>query len=94
MSRARASRNPRRPGRSFDIPGIAALAGALFTLIFGLIKGHGLRLGLRRTLAFLGAAALLGLLFIVRERRARQPLLPLRLFRSASLSAGWCWSSC
>jgi MFS family permease len=41
-----------------------------------------------RTLAFLGAAALLGLLFIVRERRARQPLLPLRLFRSASLSAG------
>ena len=39
-------------------------------------------------LAILGTAALLGLLFIVRERRARQPLLPLRLFRSASLSAG------
>src|SRR6266567_1489043 len=41
-----------------------------------------------RTLAFLGAAALLGLLFILRERRARQPMLPLKLFRSASLSAG------
>jgi predicted MFS family arabinose efflux permease len=29
-----------------------------------------------------------GLLFVLREHRARQPLLPLRLFRSASLSAG------
>ena len=41
-----------------------------------------------RTLVFLGAAALVGLLFAIRESRARQPLLPLRLFRSASLSAG------
>ena len=79
---------PAAPARSFDIPGIAALAGALFTLIFGLIKGPDFGWASARTLAFLGAAALLGLLFIVRERRARQPLLPLRLFRSASLSAG------
>ena len=79
---------PAAPASSFDIPGIAALAGALFTLIFGLIKGPDYGWASARTLAFLGAAALLGLLFIVRERRARQPLLPLRLFRSASLSAG------
>jgi EmrB/QacA subfamily drug resistance transporter len=73
---------------SFDIPGIAALAGTLFTLIFGLIKGPDYGWASGRTLAFLGAAALLGLLFIVRESRAGQPLLPLKLFRSASLSAG------
>ena len=76
------------PARSFDIPGIAALAGVLFTLIFGLIKGPDYGWASGRTLAFLGAAAPLGLLFIVRESRARQPLLPLKLFRSASLSAG------
>jgi predicted MFS family arabinose efflux permease len=29
-----------------------------------------------------------GLLFVLREHRTRRPLLPLRLFRSASLSAG------
>jgi predicted MFS family arabinose efflux permease len=63
-------------------------AGALFALIFGLIKGPDYGWGSARTLAFLGAAALLGLLFILRESRARQPLLPLTLFRSASLSAG------
>jgi EmrB/QacA subfamily drug resistance transporter len=79
---------PAAPASSFDIPGIAALAGALFALIFGLIKGPDYGWASARTLALLGAAALLGLLFIVRERRARQPLLPLKLFRSASLSAG------
>jgi EmrB/QacA subfamily drug resistance transporter len=73
---------------SFDIPGIAALSGALFLLIFGLIKGPDYGWGSARTLTLLGAAALLGVLFVLREHRARQPLLPLRLFRSASLSAG------
>ena len=79
---------PAAPAGSFDIPGIVALAAALFALIFGLIKGPDFGWASGRTLAFLGAAALLGLLFIVHESRARQPLLPLKLFRSASLSAG------
>jgi EmrB/QacA subfamily drug resistance transporter len=73
---------------SFDIPGIVTLSGALFLLIWGLIKGPDYGWGSARTLAFLGAAVLMGLLFVIRESRARQPLLPLRLFRSASLSAG------
>jgi EmrB/QacA subfamily drug resistance transporter len=79
---------PATAASSFDIPGIAALPGALFALIWGLIKGPDYGWGSARTLAFLGAAALLGLLFVVRERHARQPLLPLKLFRSASVSAG------
>src|SRR5215469_9560058 len=73
---------------SFDIPGVAALSGALFLLIWGLIKGSSYGWGSPRTLAFLGGAALVGALFVIRESRADQPLLPLRLFRSASLSAG------
>src|ERR1700726_619137 len=80
--------DPSPAARSFDIPGIAALSGALFLLIFGLIKGPDFGWGSVRTLAFLGAAALLGLLFVLRESRARQPLLPLKAFRSASLAAG------
>lgn len=73
---------------SLDVPGIAALSGALFLLIWGLIKGSSYGWGSAQTLAFLIGAAVVGLLFVLRERRARQPLLPLRLFRSASLSAG------
>src|SRR5438132_14164906 len=79
---------PAAPASSFDVPGIAALSGALFALIFGLIKAPDYGWGSARTLGFLGAAALLGLLFILRESRARQPMLPLKLFRSASVSAG------
>jgi EmrB/QacA subfamily drug resistance transporter len=80
--------DPSPAARSFDIPGIATLSGGLFLLIWGLIKGPDYGWGSARTLAFLGAAALVGLLFILRQSRAAQPLLPLRLFRSASLSAG------
>ena len=79
---------PSPAASSFDIPGIAALSGALFLLIWGLIKGSSYGWGSARTLAFLGGAVVVGLLFVLRERRTRQPLLPLRLFRSASLSAG------
>src|SRR5438552_4529594 len=71
---------PASPGSSFDIPGIAALSGALFALIFGLIKAPDYGWVSARTMGFLLAAALLGLLFSIRARRARQPVLPLKLF--------------
>jgi predicted MFS family arabinose efflux permease len=64
------------------------LSSALFLLIWGLIKGSSYGWSSAATLAFLGAATLAGLLFVLRQARAAQPLLPLRLFRSASLSAG------
>jgi EmrB/QacA subfamily drug resistance transporter len=73
---------------SFDIPGIATLTAALFLLIWGLVKGSSYGWGSARTLGFVGAAVLIGVLFAVRESRATRPLLPLRLFRSVSLSAG------
>src|SRR5438034_1041908 len=80
--------DPSPAARSFDIPGIVTLSGALFLLIWGLIKGSSYGWSSAATLAFLGAAALVGLLFVLRQARAARPLLPLRLFRSASLSAG------
>src|SRR3984885_8368193 len=86
--RALRERDSSPAARSFDIPGIAALSGALFLLIFGLIKGPDYGWGSARTLVFLGAAAVACVLFILRESRTARPLLPLRLFRSASLSAG------
>ncbi len=73
---------------SFDVPGILALSASLFLLIWGLVKGESYGWGSARTLAFLGGAVVVGALFAWRETRTRQPLLPLRLFRSVSLSAG------
>jgi len=73
---------------SFDIPGMALLSGALFLLIWGLIKGPDHGWASPAMLGFFGGAAAAMALFIAREHRARQPLLPLRLFRSVPLSAG------
>jgi EmrB/QacA subfamily drug resistance transporter len=74
--------------KSFDIPGIILLSGTLFLLIWGLIKGDGYGWTSGRTILFLGGAIVAGVVFAIREMKARQPLLPLKLFRSVSLSAG------
>ncbi|WP_433174658.1 DHA2 family efflux MFS transporter permease subunit [Actinoallomurus sp. CA-150999] len=72
----------------FDILGIVLLSGMLFTLIWAVIKAPTYGWGDAKTLAFFGGSIVLLILFLVRERTARQPLLPLTLFRSVSLSVG------
>lgn len=82
----RESRDEQAHG-SFDISGVLLLSGALFALVWGLIKAgtHGFAdpVPLWSFAAF--AVLLTG--FVVRELMASQPVLPLGLFRSASLSA-------
>lgn len=82
----RESRDP-DAGGSFDFAGVLLLAGSLFCLVWGLIKAAELGFGDGLPISFLAAAVLLGVAFVLRERVARQPLLPLRLFQSVSLSA-------
>ncbi|MEW2306045.1 MFS transporter [Streptomyces sp. NPDC006655] len=74
--------------KSFDVPGIVLLSGALFLLVWALIKAPDYGWGDTKTLGFLGATLVVGLLFVLRESRTKEPLLPLRLFRSLPLSAG------
>lgn len=74
--------------RSFDIPGIVLLSGAMFCLIWALIKAADWQWGDRRTLLFLGLAVVCFVVFVFWESRTREPLLPLSMFRSVALSAG------
>lgn len=75
--------------RSFDIPGIILLSGAMFSLIWALIKaGDSWGWGSGKTLAFLGAAVVLFVVFAIWETKVKEPLIPLGLFRSVPLSAG------
>ena len=72
--------------RSFDLAGIALLSAGLFCLIWALMKASTYGWASPRTIGFfVGSAAALAL-FVLCESRAAQPLLPLRLFRSVSLS--------
>ncbi|MCG3039955.1 MFS transporter [Streptomyces sp. S1A] len=74
--------------RSFDVPGIALLSGAMFFLVWGIIKAPEWGWGDNATVWCLVIAALTLLAFLVWESMAGEPLLPLRLFRSVPLSAG------
>ena len=64
------------------------LSASLFALAWGLIKSQSHGWGAAYTLAFLAAALVLIIVFVLWERRVKVPLLPLDLFRSVSLSAG------
>jgi EmrB/QacA subfamily drug resistance transporter len=79
---------PSPAAKSFDIPGIGLLSSFLFLVVWTLIKGGDYGWGSGKTIAFFAAAVVVLALFIIRESRAKAPLLPLKLFRSVPLSAG------
>jgi EmrB/QacA subfamily drug resistance transporter len=80
----RESRDPEP--RRLDVPGQATLAGGLFLLVLALLRGNEQGWGSTQILAELAAAAVLLVAFVVVERRAREPMLPLHLFRMSGFA--------
>ncbi|MEU6098078.1 MFS transporter [Streptomyces sp. NPDC047079] len=78
----------RNAPRSFDLLGIALLSGAMFCLVWALIKAPAWGWGDGKTWLFIGASVLGFALFSFWETKVREPLIPLALFRSLPLSAG------
>ncbi|MEW1907208.1 MFS transporter [Kitasatospora sp. NPDC085895] len=74
--------------KSFDVPGIVLLSGAMFMLVWGIIKAPVWGWGDPATLVFLGGAVLAMAVFAFWQTKAKEPLIPLSLFRSVPLSAG------
>lgn len=74
--------------RSFDILGIVLLSGAMFCLVWALIKAPTWGWGSATTWTFLAVSVLGFALFAFWEQRVKEPLIPLGLFRSVPLSAG------
>ncbi|OUC90974.1 DHA2 family efflux MFS transporter permease subunit [Streptosporangium minutum] len=72
----------------FDIPGVIMLALGLVALIFGVIKGETWGWTSGGTLGVLAVGAVLLAVFGWYETRVGHPLLPMRLFRSPSLTIG------
>jgi len=76
------------PDRPIDLIGVALLVPATSALILGLVLAPQRGWTSPLTLVLLlGAAAALAL-FVLRQARARSPLIPLSLFRSRSFSIG------
>jgi len=77
-----------RSGRTVDLPGALLCALGLGGIVFGLIEQP--RLGWSSPavmVSLVGGAVLLGA-FVFYESRARDPMLPLRLFKKRNFSAG------
>ncbi|MEV7991072.1 MFS transporter [Streptomyces sp. NPDC086077] len=74
--------------RSFDLLGIGLLSGAMFCLVWALIKAPEWGWGAGRTWTFITVSVVGFALFALWEKRVREPLIPLGLFRSIPLSAG------
>ena len=75
------------PARRLDLPALPLIAGAAMALTWGLVRAGQAGWGSTQTVALLagGAALLAG--FILRERVAADPMVPLRLFRSRTFTA-------
>jgi len=74
--------------RSFDLLGIALLSGAMFCLVWALIKAPSWGWGDGKTWTFIAVSIVGFVLFSFWETKVKEPLIPLGLFRSVPLSAG------
>ena len=77
-----ASETTRAAGREVDLPGQIAAIAALGALAGAIIEGGASGWTSPVVLAGFAASAVLAVLFVLRERRAAQPMLPLTLFRN------------
>src|SRR5262249_3346701 len=72
---------PRSQSRELDVPGQMAAIAALGVLAAALIEGGRAGWGNPAILAAIVISTVLATLFVLQERRAAQPMLPLALFR-------------
>ena len=75
------------PHRHFDLAGAASVTAGLMLLVFAMTRATTDGWGSGTTLGLLAGAAALVLAFLAIELRSPSPLLPLRIFRSRTVSA-------
>jgi EmrB/QacA subfamily drug resistance transporter len=76
------------PDSSLDLPGLVLVTGAAFGIVWALVRGNTAGWGSPEVAGAAATGAALAVAFIAWELRARQPMLPMRLFRSRAFSAG------
>jgi EmrB/QacA subfamily drug resistance transporter len=74
-------------GQAHDIPGAVLVTSGLVLLVLGITQGRQWEWLSAQTLGVFGAAAALLVAFVAWERRQREPLVPLSIFRLQTLTA-------
>src|SRR5262245_15758671 len=73
---------------ALDVPGLALVTGGAFGVVWGLMRGNSVGWGSLEVVAALVAGVVLAVAFVGWELGARQPMVPMRFFRSRAFSAG------
>src|SRR5262245_60117091 len=76
------------PDTGLDIRGLGLITAGALGLVWGLVRGNQIGWSSVEVVGVLTAGALLVVAFVAWERRAREPMLPLRFFRDRAFSAG------
>jgi EmrB/QacA subfamily drug resistance transporter len=76
------------PNTALDVRGLTLVTAGAVGIVWGLVRGNSAGWGSLEVLSALTLGALLMLAFVLWELRAGEPMLPMRLFRSRSFSAG------
>jgi EmrB/QacA subfamily drug resistance transporter len=76
------------PREAVDVPGLVLVTGAALGIVWGLVRGNPAGWDSPEVIGSLTVGVLLGIGFVVRERHANAPMLPMRLFASRRFSAG------
>jgi EmrB/QacA subfamily drug resistance transporter len=76
------------PDTSLDIRGLALVTGGALGIVWGLVRGNQAGWDSPEVVGSLAFGALLIVAFVAWELRAREPMLPMRFFRSRAFSAG------
>ena len=76
------------PDTSLDIPGLALVTGGALAFVWGLVRGNQAGWGSAEVVGSLAIGVLLAAAFVAWELHTREPMLPMRFFRSRAFSAG------
>jgi len=76
------------PPAALDVPGLALVTGAAFAIVWGLVRGNSAGWSSLEVLAALVGGGILTGAFVLCELRLAEPMLPMRLFRSARFARG------
>jgi EmrB/QacA subfamily drug resistance transporter len=76
------------PDTGLDIRGLALVTAGALGVVWGLVRGNAAGWGSLEVVGALAAGLLLVAAFVAWELRAREPMLPMRFFRSRAFSAG------
>src|SRR5918994_3801358 len=73
---------------ALDIRGLILVSAAAFAIVWGLVRANAAGWGSFEVVSSLVGGSLLAAAFVAWELRAREPMLPMRFFRSRGFSAG------